>query len=72
MVERDGRSRGELLGEAGEAGTNTGAWVCAEPPEPISTTAARTRTIESTFERATRDDSVGSRTVANGYELGEI
>ena len=66
MVERDGRSQGELLGEAGEAGTNTGAWVCAEPPIPISTTAARTRMLESTFERATRDDSVGSRTVANG------
>ena len=53
MVERDGRSRGEPLDEAGEAGTNTGAWVCAEPPEPILTTAARTCMLESTFERDT-------------------
>ena len=46
--------------------------MCAEPPITISTTAARTRERKCTFERATRDDSNGSRIVAIGYETGEI
>ena len=71
-MERDGRNRGEPLGEAGEARMNPGTWVYAEPPIPISATTARTCTLESTFERATRDDSIGSRIAANGYKMGEI
>ena len=65
-MERDGRNRGEPLGEAREAGTNTGTWVYTEPPIPISAMTAQTCMLESTFERAIRDDSIGSRIVANG------